>query len=159
HLIEVEDVLRTDWTVREENPMSTSPADPTRSNDLPRPSGRRAALLAAALCLALAAAAVRAPAQKPAPKAAQKAPAPAQAQDAQAPADMLAAVAGQDPPSGKVFKNITVLQDVPVSQMGPIMHVMRASLGVRCDYCHVIDGERYDIDIPAKEVSRQMIRM
>lgn len=145
--------------------MSTSPADlePSPSNELSRPSGRRrAALLAAALCLALAAAAVRAPAQKPAQEPVRKAaktPAAAQAPTAQAPADMLAAVAGQDPPASKVFKNITVLQDVPVSQMGPIMHVMRASLGVRCDYCHVIEGDRYDLDVPAKEVSRQMIRM
>jgi Photosynthetic reaction centre cytochrome C subunit len=141
--------------------MSMSPQDP-RSNDSPGPAGRRrAALLAAGLCLALAAAAVRAPAQKPAKKAAPRGPAAA----AQAPSPAAApqpapAVDSGDLPAGKVFKNITVLQDVPASQMGPIMHVMRASLGVRCDYCHVLAGDRYDLDtLPAKETSRQMIRM
>ena len=133
--------------------MSTPPEDP-RSNASPGPAGRRrAALLAAAVCLALAAAALSqkpAPAQKPAPK-----PSPrAAAAPAPAPADPGSL------PAGQVFKNLKVLEDVPASEMGPIMHVMRASLGVRCDYCHVLAGDRYDLDtIPAKETSREMLRM
>ncbi len=133
--------------------MSTPPAGPqaSRSHDRSGPSGRRrAALLAAALGLALAAAAVRAPAQKPAPPAAgSKAPestAPGAEPDA------------GDLPAGKVFKNIKVLQDVRAAEMGPIMHVMRASLGVRCDYCHDLDHYERD-NIPAKEITREMLRM
>jgi hypothetical protein len=56
-----------------------------------------------------------------------------------------------------MFKNIKVLQGVPASQMAAVMHVMRASLGVRCDYCHDLD--HYEADNRAKEISRDMVRM
>jgi len=136
--------------------MATSPAGPEaqRSDDSRRTTAarRRTALLAAALASALTAVAVRSPAldQKPAEKPASKA----------APAAPHAGAPAEDEPAEKVWKNIKVLQGIPSSQKGPIMHVMRAALGVRCDYCHVIEGDRYDLDTkPQKDASRQMIRM
>ncbi len=129
--------------------MATTPPAPqaSRLDESPRTGGaprrRRMALPAAAVALLAAAIALRAPAATPA------APAPAPAKAAEA-----------DPPSEKEFKNIQVLKGMPSSQMASLMHVMRASLGVRCDYCHVIEGDRYDLDTkPEKETSREMMRM
>ena len=49
---------------------------------------------------------------------------------------------------------------MPASQMLPVMHLMRASLGNRCDFCHVTEGDRYDLDTKEeKETAREMIRM
>jgi hypothetical protein len=60
----------------------------------------------------------------------------------------------------QAFKNIKVLQGMPASQMLPVMHLMRASLGTRCDFCHVAEGNRYDLDTKKeKETARAMIRM
>ena len=165
--------------------MTKSPADPQdpRAEDAPRPAlgrggSRRAgalrrsalpaALLMAALATTWAAAAVRTPdAAPPKPAAAPAAKPDAQPADppASKPADKPAAAAaagapGADEPAEKAFKNIKVLQGMPASQMAPVMHVMRASLGVRCDYCHVLEGDRYDLDTkPAKEAARDMLRM
>jgi hypothetical protein len=42
----------------------------------------------------------------------------------------------------------------------PTMHVMRASLGVTCDYCHVAEtGQYWRDDKPAKRRAREMLRM
>jgi hypothetical protein len=157
--------------------MATFPADsqavpaddsPGRAGDRGRGGRRRAALLAAVLAAGLAslAAGVPAQSQKPAAKPAAEKPQKPQTAQAGKPAPAPASAAAQGPlpnpnePSEKAFKNIHVLQGMPAGQMGPVMHVMRASLGVRCDYCHVIEDDRYDLDTkPAKEVSRQMVRM
>ena len=57
-------------------------------------------------------------------------------------------------------KNIQVLNGLPSSQMLNVMHLMRASLGVRCDYCHIAQNGKYWMDDkPAKKIARQMIRM
>ena len=49
---------------------------------------------------------------------------------------------------------------MPASQMMPVMHLMRASLGMRCDFCHVTEGDRFDLDTKKeKETAREMIRM
>jgi Photosynthetic reaction centre cytochrome C subunit len=71
-----------------------------------------------------------------------------------------ASTAPAEPTAGQKFKNIKVLNDMPASQMLPVMHLMRASLGKRCDFCHVAEGNRYDLDTKeAKETAREMIRM
>jgi hypothetical protein len=57
-------------------------------------------------------------------------------------------------------KNIQVLQRLPESQLLTVMHFMRASLGVRCDHCHVAENGKYWMDDkPAKQIARQHIRM
>jgi hypothetical protein len=66
----------------------------------------------------------------------------------------------QDPPAEKEFKNIQVLTGMPASQLMPVMHFMRASLGVHCDFCHVAENGKYDLDTKKnKETARRMIRM
>jgi photosynthetic reaction center cytochrome c subunit len=60
--------------------------------------------------------------------------------------------------AGQKFKNIKALNDVPADQLGKIMNIMGASLGVGCSYCHT----GYDFpkdDNPKKEVARRMLRM
>lgn len=91
-----------------------------------------------------AALAARLPAAEP-PK-----PAPAQTPPAAAP----------EKTAEQAYKNIKVLTGMPASQMLPVMHLMRASLGTRCDFCHVTEGNRYDLDTKKeKETAREMIRM
>ena len=81
-------------------------------------------------------------------QAAQPAPAPAPA----APA--------AEPTAGQAFKNIKVLKDMPASQLMPVMHLMRSALGTRCDFCHVAEGNQYELDTKEeKETAREMIRM
>jgi len=57
-------------------------------------------------------------------------------------------------------KNIQVLKGLPNSQLITVMHLMRTSLGVRCDYCHVAENGKYWMDDkPTKQVARRMIEM
>jgi len=71
-----------------------------------------------------------------------------------------AAMQQNDKPVEQVQKNIQVLAGMPSSQLLPVMHFMRASLGVRCDYCHVAENGKYWIDDkPAKQTARRMLRM
>jgi len=68
--------------------------------------------------------------------------------------------AGKDKTAEQAFKNIQVLQSLPESQLMPVMHFMRSSLGVRCDHCHVAENGKYWMDDkPAKQMARQHIRM
>ncbi|HWM91326.1 MAG TPA: c-type cytochrome [Thermoanaerobaculia bacterium] len=72
----------------------------------------------------------------------------------------LASASAQEQTAGQAYKNIKVLKDMPASQLMPVMHLMRASLGTRCDFCHVAEGNRYELDTkPEKETAREMIRM
>ena len=65
-----------------------------------------------------------------------------------------------EPTAGQKFKNIQVLKDMPASQLMPVMHLMRAALGTRCDFCHVAEGNQYALDTKKeKETARAMIRM
>jgi hypothetical protein len=67
---------------------------------------------------------------------------------------------GEDKPAEDAFHNIQVFRGMPQSQLLPVMHFMRASLGVRCDYCHIAEnGMYYKDDKTAKATARQMIRM
>ena len=107
---------------------------------------RRALVVALAAALTLLA--VRSPAEEP-----QKPAVPPAASTPSAPAS-------QEPTAEKEFKNIQVLKDMPASQLMPVMHLMRASLGVHCDYCHVAENGKYDLDTKKeKETARKMIRM
>lgn len=65
-----------------------------------------------------------------------------------------------DKPVEQVRKNIQVLSGMPDSQLLPVMHIMRTSLGVRCDYCHVAENDKYWMDEkPAKQTARRMLQM
>lgn len=65
-------------------------------------------------------------------------------------------------PSVKKYKNIKVLKDLPADQLIPVMHKIDDSLGVKCDFCHVIkpDHTGFELDDkPTKNVARSMITM
>jgi photosynthetic reaction center cytochrome c subunit len=79
----------------------------------------------------------------------------------------------QSPPADKpveqVRKNIQVLRGLPDSQLFPVMNFIGDSLGVHCDYCHVIQGVDpktgrdiwlYESDAKAaKTRGREMLKM
>jgi len=60
-------------------------------------------------------------------------------------------------------KNIQVLKGLPEAQLIPMMNLMSASLGVRCNYCHVNKGGDNWVfdsdDKPEKNTAREMITM
>lgn len=60
--------------------------------------------------------------------------------------------------AGQRFKNIKVLTDMPADQMGKVMNLMSASLGVDCNFCHVENDFAKD-GKEEKETARQMITM
>jgi len=71
-----------------------------------------------------------------------------------------APAAAQDRPAEQAFKNIQILKGMPESQLTSVMHFMRTSLGVRCDYCHIAENGKYGLDDkPAKQTARRMIQM
>jgi hypothetical protein len=62
------------------------------------------------------------------------------------------------------YKNIKVLKNMPADKLGPFMHEINASLGVKCDFCHVIettaDGKHIGWekdDKRMKDVARKMM--
>ena len=58
------------------------------------------------------------------------------------------------------FKSIKVLNDMPADQMGKVMNMMSASLGVDCKYCHASNDGDYEKDgNENKETARKMIKM
>src|SRR5215468_10712312 len=59
-------------------------------------------------------------------------------------------------------KNIKELRGMPNAQFIPSMRFMSASLGVRCDFCHVSKDGQLDAaaeDKKEKQTAREMIRM
>ena len=60
--------------------------------------------------------------------------------------------------AGQKFKNIKVLNDMPADQLGKVMNLFSASLGVNCNYCH-IEGDFAKDGKEEKESARQMITM
>jgi photosynthetic reaction center cytochrome c subunit len=59
-------------------------------------------------------------------------------------------------------KNIKVLTGMPDSQLVPVMNFMAASLGRRCNFCHVNKNGQWDYpadDKPEKATARDMIKM
>jgi hypothetical protein len=58
------------------------------------------------------------------------------------------------------FKNLKVLKKLPPEQLIPVMRKINASLGVRCDFCHVINADHTGFerdDKPEKNMARKMI--
>jgi len=70
--------------------------------------------------------------------------------------------APQEKTTEQVQKNIKVLTGLPQSQLIPVMNFFSASLGVRCNFCHVNKNGvwAYDSDEkPEKGTAREMITM
>jgi hypothetical protein len=62
----------------------------------------------------------------------------------------------------QVQKNIKVLTGMPQSQLIPVMNYMAASLGRRCNFCHVIKDGQWDYasdEKPEKASAREMIKL
>ncbi len=60
--------------------------------------------------------------------------------------------------AGQKFKNIKVLNEMPADQMGKVMNLMSASLGVNCSFCHI--GNEFEKDgKEEKEAAREMLKM
>src|SRR5258706_6855806 len=60
--------------------------------------------------------------------------------------------------AGQKYKNIKVLNDMPADQLGRVMNIFSASLGVDCDFCHVTTDFSKD-DKKPKGTAREMIKM
>ena len=65
--------------------------------------------------------------------------------------------------SAQDAKNVQILKGMTPTQLQRTMNFMRASLGVHCDYCHVVSEEKgwdFASDAkPEKEAGRRMIRL
>jgi len=62
--------------------------------------------------------------------------------------------------AGQRFKNIKVLNDMPADQLGKVMNIFAASLGVNCNFCHVSNDVDFEKDgKEEKEIARKMITM
>jgi hypothetical protein len=62
----------------------------------------------------------------------------------------------------QVQKNIKVLNGMPQSQLIPVMNYIAASLGRRCNFCHVNKDGQWDYasdEKPEKNTAREMIKM
>lgn len=60
--------------------------------------------------------------------------------------------------AGQKFKNIKVLNDMPADQLGKVMNLMSASLGIKCSFCHIVDEWAKD-DKKEKGTAREMMKM
>ena len=62
--------------------------------------------------------------------------------------------------AGQKFKSIKVLNDMPAEQMGKVMNMMAASLGVNCAFCHASnDGDYEKEGFEHKDMARKMLKM
>lgn len=62
--------------------------------------------------------------------------------------------------AGQKFKNIKVLNDIPADQLGKVMNIFAASLGVKCNFCHVSNEADFEKDgKEEKEIARKMVTM
>ncbi len=62
--------------------------------------------------------------------------------------------------AGQHFKSIKVLNDMPADQLGKVMNMMSASLGVDCKFCHASnDGDFEKEGFEHKDTARKMISM
>src|SRR5215831_13226461 len=62
----------------------------------------------------------------------------------------------------QVEKNIKVLNGMPASQIVPVMNYFAASMGRRCNYCHVNTNGQWDYAAdtkPEKNTAREMIKL
>ena len=70
--------------------------------------------------------------------------------------------AQQDKPTEQVQKNIKVLTGLPQWQLIPVMNYIAASMGRRCNYCHVNNNGQWDYasdDKQEKNTAREMIKL
>ena len=68
----------------------------------------------------------------------------------------------EDKPTEQVQKNIKVLTGMPQSQLIPVMNYFAASMGRRCNFCHVNNQGQWDYAAdtkPEKNQAREMIKM
>jgi hypothetical protein len=73
-----------------------------------------------------------------------------------------APAAAQEQTVEQVQKNIKVLNGMPQVQLIPAMNFFAASLGVRCNYCHVNNNGQWDYASDEKEekaTARRMVKM
>jgi len=71
-------------------------------------------------------------------------------------------VAPAEKTADQVHKNIQVFKGLPESQFLPVMNFMSASLGVRCNFCHVNKDGNWDYasdEKAGKKSAREMIAM
>jgi photosynthetic reaction center cytochrome c subunit len=62
--------------------------------------------------------------------------------------------------AGQKFKSIQVLNDMPADQMGKVMNMISASLGVDCKFCHASNDGGYEKEgFEHKDTARKMMRM
>ncbi len=62
--------------------------------------------------------------------------------------------------AGQKFKSIKVLNDMPADQMGKVMNMISASLGVDCKFCHTSnDGDYEKEGVDHKDTARKMMKM
>src|SRR6185436_10924639 len=81
-------------------------------------------------------------------------PAPAQTPAASAPEKTIAQEGRE--------KNVKLLGDMPVSQFIPVMNYFAASMGRRCNFCHVNTNGQWDYAAdtkPEKNTAREMIKL
>jgi len=72
------------------------------------------------------------------------------------------AVRAQEKTVEQVGKNIKVLTGMPESQLIPVMNFFSASMGRRCNYCHVNNQGQWDYASdakPEKAAAREMIKL
>jgi Photosynthetic reaction centre cytochrome C subunit len=62
--------------------------------------------------------------------------------------------------AGQKFKSIKVLNEMPADQMGKVMNMMSASLGVNCKFCHASNDADFEKEgFEHKDAARQMLKM
>lgn len=62
--------------------------------------------------------------------------------------------------AGQKFKSIKVLNDMPADQLGKVMNLMTASLGVQCKYCHASNDADFEKEgFEHKDAARAMLKM
>jgi hypothetical protein len=71
----------------------------------------------------------------------------------------------QQNPIPETFTNLQIMRkDIPRSELVPVMRSFAINLGVRCEHCHVGEGDLSNFDFasdarPAKAVARKMMMM
>ncbi len=60
--------------------------------------------------------------------------------------------------AGEKFRNVQVLSEMPADEMGKVMNMISASLGVNCNFCH--EGTQFAKEnVGKKDVARAMLTM
>jgi hypothetical protein len=71
---------------------------------------------------------------------------------------LLAQTADESERAGDRFGNVSALTNMPADQMGKVMNIMSAALGVNCSHCHT--GTDFAKEgLPHKDIARDMLEM